>query len=475
LTSTQLAAHPADFDPARISKGIYTSRRTLTHADVASALVVMLIMLYLIPAREVVPGLTGNGRPATLVAMALFGWWLLARLSPRTLWVGPQPMRWAMWFWLLSLLCSYWMGLHRGLLPLEANGQDLAVISTLQMIGVVVATADGISNWSRLRTVLKAMVWCAAFMAVIGIGQWLTKQDVSRYLVLPGLQLHGDLIGLEQRGTGFYRVNGTAYHYIEFSACLATVLPFGIHFAKWAPQRKMRRWYLILSMIIAVGIPIALSRTGIVALAIVLVVMVPAWGKRMSANILALGSVLVAGFIVARPGELGTLTSLFFVSPDDPSIGHRIAQWNAVGQFFSERPWFGRGPGTLIPQVYNGLILDDEWLYSLVTLGLVGVAALALIHVIALVLAFVSLLRSRTAEDRQLCAALMAAVLVSVVVAGTFDSLGFTSFAFTIAILWGMCGTVWRFTHPARSVRTSTKSPEPLSTLDAPALAGSVS
>jgi polysaccharide biosynthesis protein PslJ len=40
-------------------------------------------------------------------------------------------------------------------------------------------------------------------------------------------------------------------------------------------------------------------------------------------------------------------------------------------------------------------------------------------------------------------------------VAATFDSLSFTTFATTIALMIGLCGTVWRFTHPARTVRTS--------------------
>jgi hypothetical protein len=46
--------------------------------------------------------------------------------------------------------------------------------------------------------------------------------------------------------------------------------------------------------------------------------------------------------------------------------------------------------------------------------------------------------------------------VVAVVVGGTFDSLYYTTFAITLALLVGMCGTVWRFTHPARTIRTAT-------------------
>jgi polysaccharide biosynthesis protein PslJ len=42
------------------------------------------------------------------------------------------------------------------------------------------------------------------------------------------------------------------------------------------------------------------------------------------------------------------------------------------------------------------------------------------------------------------------------VVAGTFDSLSFSTYTVVVALTLGFCGTVWRLTHPARTVRTST-------------------
>jgi O-antigen ligase len=101
-------------------------------------------------------------------------------------------------------------------------------------------------------------------------------------------------------------------------------------------------------------------------------------------------------------------------------------------------------------------ILDNQWLYTLVTGGIIGVAALLLMHVAAITLAAIALRRSKREEDRHLCVALISAQAVAVVVGGTFDSLYYTTFTITLALLVGMCGTVWRFTHPARTVRTAT-------------------
>ena len=121
---------------------------------------------------------------------------------------------------------------------------------------------------------------------------------------------------------------------------------------------------------------------------------------------------------------------------------------------FAQRPLLGRGPGTLIPDLY--LILDNQWLLTLVTGGIVGVAALVGLHLTCISLAVTAMRRSTKPEDRHLCAALVAAQVVSILVAATFDSLSFTTYSFTLALLSGVCGSVWRFTHPAREVRTST-------------------
>jgi len=71
------------------------------------------------------------------------------------------------------------------------------------------------------------------------------------------------------------------------------------------------------------------------------------------------------------------------------------------------------------------------------------------------VLAYKALRRSTTEEDKHLCAALISTQVIAIAVAATFDSLSFTTYATIMALTLGMCGTVWRLTHPARQIRTS--------------------
>jgi hypothetical protein len=454
---TSFAVHPVDLEPSLVAESTYATRRRRARIDVAAVVSVMICLLYLIPGTLIVPNMSFAGRPALLVAFALFAWWALTRLNRRLVMTGPQPIRWAAFLYLAGTMGSYLAGLLRGLPGLEANAQNFAMLQLFQFLGVALVVADGIPNWERLKGVLRVFVWCAGYMAAIGIIQSTTQINIAEYLVVPGLEVKGGIIGLSQRGSGeFFRVASTAAHYIEFSALMAVALPFAIHFARYAALKRHRYFAGLVAVLTAVAVPMSISRTGVVALGAVLAVMMIAWSWRVRYNMLLLGTVVVAGMMVVRPGLLGTVSYMFTGAEEDPSISGRTDDYELVGHWFSQRPWLGRGPNTLVPELYDGLVLDNQWLYTLVTGGLVGVIVFALMHLTAIVLAGIAWRRSQIEEDRHLCAALISAQVVSLLVAATVDSLWFTTFALTVFLLMGVCGAVWRLTHPARTVRTST-------------------
>lgn len=453
---TAALLHPADLEPTLLARHTYGSRRRRLRVDAAALLSVMVFLLYALPATLIVPELTYAGRPALLIAFALWCWWLLARLNGRLVMVGPQPIRWAVLFYLASTLLSYLAGMLRGLPIMEANAQDFTLILTLEFLGVVLMAADGIPNWDRLLGVLRVFVWSAGLMAVIAIVQATTAVNIAEYIRLPGLQIKGSVADFQPRGDGgLFRVAATATHYIEFSVVMAMAVPFAIHFARFARSRRARLAAGLVALLMTAAIPMAVSRTGILALATAVVVMlVGAWNWRTRYNVMAVGAAIVGMLVVGRPGLLGTIQSMFATAESDPSVTGRTDDYEYVSHWFSQRPWLGRGPGTLIPDLY--LILDNQWLYTLVTGGIVGVAAFALMHVVGIALAWISLRRSPLPEDKHLCAALISAQVLSLLVSTTFDSLGFTTFSFTLALSCGISGAVWRFTHPRRQVRTST-------------------
>ncbi len=452
---TVIAAHPSDLEPSLVAARTYASRRPPVRLDVAAVISFQVILLYGLPATLIVPELTFAGRPALLLGMALFAWWIISKLNPWLTMMGPQPLRWAVLAYLLSFLLSYLAGMLRGLPTMESNAQNFTMLVTLEFVGLVLMTADGVPNWARLRGILKVFVWSGAFMAFVGLVQSVLNYDLRQYLLIPGLEIKSGLADFALRGDGgLFRVAGTATHYIEFSTVLAVAIPFGIHFTFFAPTRNARIGFAVATLLMAAGLPLAISRTGVLALAVaVLTMFVLAWNWRMRYNVMIVGVLVVAGLAMVKPGIVGTFRAMFQQADSDPSITGRTDDYSYIAYWFSQRPMLGRGPGTLVPELY--LILDNQWLMTLVTTGVLGVLALLLLHIMCISLAWIALRRSARREDRHLCAALISTQLIAMLVGLTFDSFSFTTFSFTLALLSGACGVVWRVTHPARTVRTS--------------------
>jgi O-antigen ligase len=412
----------------------------------------MLCLLMLIPAKLIVPNMTDLGRPALIMAVLMSFWWVLVRFNPRLTMVGPQPLRWACLLYLVSLTVSYAVGSIRGLTTMESNSADRALLYAAAFVGVILVVADGLPNWDRLELVFKVFVWCAAFMGVVGLLQFVLWSDVTVYLMVPGLEPKGFVPGFEMRGAGI-RVASTTMHYIEFSSVMAMALPFAIHFARFARERKARQKFFVLAVLIAASIPTTVSRTGFVAVGLVFLVMVPVWSWRMRYNMAAMAAGLLAALMIVKPGLIGTVTGLFSGASKDPSVTARTDRYDMVYSYFVQRPWFGRGTGTWVSPQYQ--YLDNQWFAQALSTGICGVAALALLHITAMVISLLALRRASRVEDRHLCAALLSTQLVGIAVGFTFDSFSFTTFVTVLSLVIGGCGAVWRFTHPRRTIRTS--------------------
>ncbi|MFV2012114.1 MULTISPECIES: O-antigen ligase family protein [unclassified Micromonospora] len=445
--------HPADLEPAWISERTYVTRRRLTRIDAPVMLSLMVCLLTLIPSHLILPGMTDLGRPALVVAILMWFWWMTARLNSRLVLTGPQPLRWAILAFLLSMLLSYAIGFLRGLTVMEANSADRWMLTAAAISGVILLTADGMPNWDRLDGVLRVFVYCCAFVAVVGLIQAFLYFDLTQYMRVPGLQMKGWVVGLEIRGGGV-RVPSTTFHYIEFSLLMAMSLPFAIHFARFSATSRQRQMFALLALLIAAAIPATMSRTGFVALAIVLLVLMPIWAWRMRYNMMALALVMFAGMAVVKPSLVTTITNMFLGASTDPSITSRTERYDMVGYYFTQRPWFGRGTGTWVSPQYQ--YLDNQWLAFALTNGVIGVMVLAALHVTAIVVALLARRRSTSERDRHLCSILVAVQLVAIAAGFTFDSLSFSTYATAMSLMVGMCGAVWRLSHPALKVRTST-------------------
>ena len=449
---TLLGLPESDFEPTRVASRTYLSRRRPPRLDAATTICVMIALLTLVPSRYIVPGMTDLGRPALIIGLLMVGWWISVRLTQHLVLPGPQPIRWALLAYTLSMLASYAVGQLRGLTTMEANGADRALLYLAIFAGVALAAADGIANWARLDRVLWVLVWCGTAMALIGLVQFAFSLDLTSIFEIPGLESKKEILGFEERGSGI-RVASTATHYIELATVLATILPFAVHQAIFADTPRRRRLAILMSVILAAGVLTTISRSGVLAVAVVAVALVPTWTWRLRYNAMVIAVMLASALAVARPALVKTFLSLFDDPSSNPAFTVRQARYPLVWYYVGERPWLGRGTGTYLYPQYQ--ILDNQWLAFLISNGILGVIAMAVMHLTGIVAALLARRRATTDEIRHLCAVLVSTQVIALLVAGTYDSMSFLTYATLVALTLGLCGTVWRLSHPSLQVRTA--------------------
>lgn len=405
-------------------------------------LVVFLCLQFLIPARLVIGGLGSVGRPSVAVGILLAFLWVVSVRGPGRLPAGRQPVRWLIGGYLAVQLVGYAVGYDRLLPQLEANSADRWLIFNVAMVGIALAVTDGLVTRRHLDLLLRTLVGLAAVMAFVGTLQFLRIVDLTRYIRIPGLRANRDLIGVGARGDGdFARVAGTANHYIEFGVVLALVLPIALHYAFYAPRgRRMPQWLCV--ALIASAIPLSISRSAILTVAVSMGLLAAVWPWRRRYNVLVIGLGGLAVFHVVNRGVLGTIRSLFTNMDNDPSIQNRIADQEFVQRMFAERPWLGRGAGTVMPERY--ILLDNQIYGTLVASGILGLAALVALFLVPYFLARSVRLRAGSEEARHLGQALAAVMPAGLLASATFDSFSFATFVGVTFVVVGAIGALWR-------------------------------
>lgn len=417
-------------------------RAGVRHLSAANLLVAYLVLLFLLPARLVFPGMGAAGRPAVVMGLGFLVWWVFTRLHPGLTTYGRQPVRVILLALVLTLLVSYVLGLDRGLKPLEASSADRYLIVLGSWLGVALIAADGLRERREVRRVLTWLTALAAIAATVGLLQFYNI-DLAPYFRLPGLTYNDGLAGLGQRGgPGFNRVYGTQAHYIEFGVVLAMVLPLAIHGALSAYSRGSSTKVWIPVALIAAAIPLSISRAASLGLVTGFLFLSIVWPRSLRFKMLGAAGFGVLAFHLVTPGVLGTIKSAFLNFSNDPSITARIDDYAATDSLIADRPWFGRGPGTYVPELYR--VLDNQFLWSVLEVGYVGAVALAGVFLGAVAMG--RHIRKWAADDidAHLGQALAASALVAFVASFTFDSLYFPTFAGMVFTVLGVSGALWR-------------------------------
>jgi O-antigen ligase/polysaccharide polymerase Wzy-like membrane protein len=413
--------------------------------DAATILIVFVVTLLLVPAALTLAAGGGVATPATLCGLVAAAFWILGRMPGAATPGVSIGTRLALLAFGAVVLVSYAMAVLEARVPVEARGADRGVVVAVALLGVALLASEMIPSRARLDAVLKAALIAGALVAVVAIVQFAFSYDVTQYVGIPGFsRLHTGYEAITRRA-GFNRVSGTALWPIELSAALTMLIPIGLHFV--FVTRRLR-WVLV-TIVITAAVPLSISRTGVIGLATVALVLFPAWPKEFRRRVAAATLSLVVAVSIAIPGLLTALYHLFSKAGKDNSVTAREKDWSVAAAYFDRRPWFGRGLGTFVPSRYR--VFDNQYLLSLVEIGLIGTVAFVIVLFVGIGAARAVRRSSTNAGDRDLAQALIASIAVALVTCVTFDFLSFSLARGITFLLVGCAGALLRLQRAPKS------------------------
>lgn len=403
--------------------------------------VLFCLIVPLIPSAAVLPGpLRGQGSPARLLAVAMVVvvlWRFAARRRSEPL-RSPNPGAILMVCFLVLQLLTYFMGAFSvGDAEVEAN-RDRMAISTVAYAFVALYIITTVKYPRQQRYLIGALLTGLTWAMCVGVLQGFVGADLRNLFVPLGFVSSVPDTEIITRGAAV-RVVGTSLHAIEFVVLSAATIPLALHMSRFARTRARRRWAMFAVAMGCLALPLAVSRTGLVAVLAAFAVYCVGQSVRFLLNLVVIGGVAAATYRLLYPGPIASLIASVLGSSRDDSISARTDDYAWVADMFAEHPWIGMGLGGNPFPDYQ--ILDNQWLQAVVQGGVVGVVALAL-FVIAGFVGLASALRhsdgSGSRDQAYAVGAAFAAVTVSM---ATFDLLVFQQVTAVMFVLYGLLWT----------------------------------
>jgi len=416
-------------------------------------LLIPLLPSYVVPAGP----LKSNGSPALLIALMLFGLAVLGFVligraaSTRTV----QPGVVIIVFYFLLQLLVYGVGaIHTGSAIVEAS-KTRALINLVANVGVALYVLLRIRTTRQRNFLLGCLATGLAFACLAGLLQGWTHIDLRFFFQPPGFVVNTEDFDFAIR-SGVKRVAGTSLHPIEFSILAAVTVPLAIYFFRNAKNWTVRFAALLLCGLALVSMPGAVSRTGVIALAVALFVYMWNFTVRQIAAALAIGSALIVSYVVYAAGVALALWDSITGAREDDSIQARVADYTEVSQTFKAHPLFGLGLGASPPSEYG--LLDNEWLQAIVQGGIVGVTAMILLVVGGMFGFNAALRRAKTPSERDQAYMLGSMFFAIMVCSFFFDLLSFQQATRILFLAFGLLWSTFTVALP----RDSKGHPPPL-------------
>jgi O-antigen ligase len=418
------------------------------------------VALMVFPSDYAVKAIGADGYAAALVSYAMLGLWFAGTLlGHHDALARRYPVRVTLACLWAVTIASYVLMHRTSLTSEQLLSADRWLMQLAGMSGVVLVAAEGLRTLEDVRRVLRVLTWGGAFCGIVAGLQFEARTDLTKYLKLPGFSLNAvDSVNatILQRGS-LNRAFGTGTGAIELGVSAGMLLTLAVYLLMHDTGRaKWKRVVPVLCIALSVGA--AVSRSGVIAVAASLGVLVVSLPPTRRLKALATVPLALGVILVAAPGLIGTLASFFLAGDSDPSVAHRTNNYPYVEQLVRQAPWLGQGPDTYIPIELH--VLDNQYLTTAIELGLLGVVATAFYLVCPVVVALAARRRAIDPELRDLCAALAGASLAAVLCAATFDGFSFPMFFNLQALIAGLAGAVWLLASKEQNAMNTYQSGE---------------
>lgn len=245
---------------------------------------------------------------------------------------------------------------------------------------------------AAVERILTVMVSAGTVVAVAALVERRTGYNVFDHLhpILPVFHFVAAAVAhLEERG-GYLRAFASAGDPIELSTTMAMMIPLAVYLAI---SRRRPAWWLAVGLLMFADFAGG-SRTGLVGLLAMLVVFL--WLRPRQT--LRCWPALIPMFVVlhfAAPGAIGGVVEEFFPKggivhqQEETEVGpHGEVKYSSrlsritpeLHEYLQHNPLLGQGYGTRVTGLHdmaadNAIILDDQWLDTLLEVGLLGVLA----------------------------------------------------------------------------------------------------
>lgn len=393
-----------------------------------------------LPQSYTVAGVGLSLTPARLLAGLGLLYWLLGRVGGRnSLNCRPNPIRTVLFaafaVWIIAAALALAAPLGYDVLP----AVDRTLLLLILAVAVATLACDGLGGARAIQAVAGAAVLGGTVSAVTALMSFVGGVDLRPLLLLPGLEATDPVIPLDLERAGVERALGTAAHPIELAATCIVLLPLAVHLARHGRRRPL---WAGCSVVLVAGSLTTVSRTGLLGLGVLAVLLLPVLGLwRWLLG--AAAAAVVASAVAALTSQLAdALIGTVLGSGQDSSVQARLEDYSYVVAHVRDHPLVGQGLGTY--QVPQQPYLDNQYLFTAVESGLLGAAALVLLWLVPAVL----LLGRRhwvhlDATTRSLAWSVGAALAVCAVSCLTSDALTFAQFQGLSFLLVGLGGAVW--------------------------------